>query len=48
MPAKRRIAPTEARLLEPAAIEAEHGLAYAHAFATAMAHRASLLTGDPG
>jgi uncharacterized protein len=41
--------PTEARVLEAAAIKAQHALAYADAFAvaTAVAHRASLLTGDP-
>lgn len=41
--------PTEARVLEAAAIKAQHPLAYADAFAiaTAVAHRASLLTGDP-
>jgi predicted nucleic acid-binding protein len=41
--------PTEARVLEAAAIKARHALAYADAFAiaTAVAHRASLLTGDP-
>ena len=41
--------PTEARVLEAAAIRARHALAYADAFAvaTAVAHRASLLTGDP-
>jgi predicted nucleic acid-binding protein len=41
--------PTEARVLEAAALRAQHALAYADAFAiaTAVAHRASLLTGDP-
>ena len=41
--------PTEARVLEAAAIKARHALAYADAFAiaTALAHRASLLTGGP-
>jgi predicted nucleic acid-binding protein len=41
--------PTEARVLEAASIKATHPLAYADAFAlaTAMAHDASLLTGDP-
>ena len=41
--------PTEARVLEAAAIKARHALAYADAFAiaTAVAHGASLLTGDP-
>jgi predicted nucleic acid-binding protein len=41
--------PSPARVLEAAAIKAHHALAYADAFAiaTAMAHRASLLTGDP-
>jgi predicted nucleic acid-binding protein len=41
--------PTEARVLEAAAIKARHALAYADAFAiaTALAHNASLLTGDP-
>jgi predicted nucleic acid-binding protein len=41
--------PSEARVLEAAAIKARHALAYADAFAiaTALAHNASLLTGDP-
>ncbi len=41
--------PSEIRVLEAAAIKARHRLAYADAFAiaTAVAHRASLLTGDP-
>ncbi len=41
--------PTEARVLEAASIKAKHALAYADAFAiaTATAHDASLLTGDP-
>jgi predicted nucleic acid-binding protein len=41
--------PTGTRVLEAAAIKAGHALAYADAFAiaTAVAHRASLLTGDP-
>jgi predicted nucleic acid-binding protein len=41
--------PTEARVIEAASIKAEHRLAYADAFAiaTAMAHDATLLTGDP-
>jgi predicted nucleic acid-binding protein len=40
--------PTEARVLEAAAIMAKHALEYADAFAitTAIAHDASLLTGD--
>jgi predicted nucleic acid-binding protein len=41
--------PSEARVLEAAHIEARHPMAYADAFAvaTALAHRATLLTGDP-
>jgi predicted nucleic acid-binding protein len=41
--------PTEARVLEAAAIKAQYPMAYADAFAmaTALAHRARLLTGDP-
>jgi predicted nucleic acid-binding protein len=41
--------PTEARVLEAATIKAGHALAYADAFAiaTALAHNANLLTGDP-
>ena len=41
--------PTDARVLEAAAIRARHALAYADGFAiaTAVAHRATLLTGDP-
>jgi predicted nucleic acid-binding protein len=41
--------PTEARVLGAASIKAKHALAYADAFAiaTAIAHDASLLTGDP-
>ncbi len=41
--------PTEGRVLEAAAIKARHALAYADAFAiaTALAHNAHLLTGDP-
>lgn len=41
--------PTEVRVLEAAAVKAKHALAYADAFAiaTAVAHRANLLTGDP-
>jgi predicted nucleic acid-binding protein len=41
--------PTESRVLEAAAIKAQYALAYGDAFAiaTAVAHRASLLTGDP-
>lgn len=41
--------PTEARVLEAARIKARHAMAYADAFAvaTALAHRATLLTGDP-
>jgi predicted nucleic acid-binding protein len=41
--------PSEIRVLEAATIKARHPLAYADAFAiaTAVAHRASLLTGDP-
>jgi uncharacterized protein len=40
--------PTEARVLEAAAIRAQHALTYAGAFAvaTALGHRADLLTGD--
>ena len=40
--------PNEARVLEAAAIKAQHALAYADAFAiaTAVAYNASLLTGD--
>jgi predicted nucleic acid-binding protein len=49
---RRITAPDEAssaRVLEAAAIKAEHPMAYADAFAvaTARAHGASLLTGDP-
>ncbi|MHB8430134.1 MAG: PIN domain-containing protein [Acidimicrobiales bacterium] len=41
--------PTEARVLEAAHLKAEYALAYADAFAvaTAIAHGATLLTGDP-
>jgi predicted nucleic acid-binding protein len=41
--------PSERRVLEAAAIKAAHPLAYADAFAaaTALAHGATLLTGDP-
>jgi predicted nucleic acid-binding protein len=41
--------PNEARVLEAATIKAEHRVAYADAFAvaTAVAHEATLLTGDP-
>ena len=41
--------PDEARVLEAATIKAEHAMAYADAFAaaTALAHDATLLTGDP-
>lgn len=41
--------PSEQRVLEAAAIKASHRLAYADAFAvaTAIAHGATLLTGDP-
>jgi predicted nucleic acid-binding protein len=41
--------PTSKRILEAAAIKATHRLAYADAFAmaTAIAHDATLLTGDP-
>jgi predicted nucleic acid-binding protein len=41
--------PSETRVLEAAAIKAQHALAYADAFAiaTALAHHARLLTGDP-
>ncbi|HWE66979.1 MAG TPA: type II toxin-antitoxin system VapC family toxin [Acidimicrobiales bacterium] len=41
--------PSEARVLEAATIKAQYALAYADAFAiaTAVAHRATLLTGDP-
>lgn len=49
---RRRLAldlPSEARVLEAAHIKARFALAYADAFAvaTAIAHRATLLTGDP-
>jgi predicted nucleic acid-binding protein len=41
--------PSEARVLEAARIKARHAMAYADAFAvaTAIAHGATLLTGDP-
>ncbi|MGD0883127.1 MAG: type II toxin-antitoxin system VapC family toxin [Acidimicrobiales bacterium] len=41
--------PTVARVLEAARIKASHPMAYADAFAvaTAIAHRATLLTGNP-
>jgi predicted nucleic acid-binding protein len=41
--------PTEARVLDAARIKARHRMAYADAFAvaTAVAHGADLLTGDP-
>ncbi len=41
--------PNEYRVLEAAAIKASHRLSYADAFAvaTALAHGATLLTGDP-
>lgn len=41
--------PTEARVLQAARIKAQHAMAYADAFAaaTAIAHEAPLLTGDP-
>lgn len=41
--------PTEQRVLQAALVKAEHPLAYADAFAaaTALAHDAALLTGDP-
>jgi predicted nucleic acid-binding protein len=41
--------PTETRVLEAAHIKAQYPMAYADAFAvaTALAHRATLLTGDP-
>lgn len=41
--------PSEQRVLEAAALKADHRMAYADAFAaaTAMAHDAALLTGDP-
>lgn len=41
--------PTPERVLEAAAIKAEHAMSYADAFgvATALAHGAVLLTGDP-
>jgi predicted nucleic acid-binding protein len=40
--------PTEARVLEAAHLKAWHSMTYAHAFAvaTAIAHDATLLTGD--
>jgi len=42
--------PTEQRVLEAARVKASHPMAYADAFAvaTAIAHGADLLTGDPG
>jgi predicted nucleic acid-binding protein len=42
--------PSEYRVLAAAAIKADHRMAYADAFAgaTAVAHRATLLTGDTG
>jgi predicted nucleic acid-binding protein len=41
--------PSEHRILTAAAIKADHPMAYADAFAaaTAVAHEATLLTGDP-
>lgn len=41
--------PSESRILSAAAIKADHPMAYADAFAaaTAAAHDATLLTGDP-
>jgi uncharacterized protein len=41
--------PDERRILEAATIKARHAVAYADAFAvaTAVAHGASLMTGDP-
>lgn len=41
--------PTEARVLQAAALKAAHRMSYAEAFAvaTATAHHAVLLTGDP-
>jgi len=41
--------PSEARVLEAAHLKAGYAMAYAHAFAvaTAIAHGATLLTGDP-
>jgi len=41
--------PDATRVLEAATIKADHAMAYADAFAaaTALAHRAPLLTGDP-
>lgn len=41
--------PSEQRVLEAAALKADHRIAYADAFAaaTAIAHTATLLTGDP-
>jgi predicted nucleic acid-binding protein len=41
--------PDEKRVIEAASIKARHPLAYADAFAvaTALAHRADLMTGDP-
>jgi predicted nucleic acid-binding protein len=41
--------PTEARVLEAARIKARYAMAYTDAFAvaTALAHHATLLTGDP-
>ncbi|GIV00222.1 MAG: hypothetical protein KatS3mg014_1837 [Actinomycetota bacterium] len=42
-------APTPTRVMEAAGIKAEHPIAYADAFAvaTALAHDAVLLSGDP-
>lgn len=42
--------PSEARILEAAHLKAGHAMTYADAFAvaTAIAHDATLLTGDPG
>jgi len=42
--------PTEARIRQAALIKARHPISYAGAFAlaTAVAHNANLLTGDPG
>lgn len=48
-PLLRLDVPTERRVLDAARIKAEHPMAYADAFAaaTALAHDATLLTGDP-
>lgn len=41
--------PSDVRVIEAARLKARHSMAYADAFAvaTAVAHRAALLTGDP-